>query len=254
MQTITSVQNPIVKLAASLHQRKNRDTNGLFLIEGKKGVEEAIKAGINIKYIFIAAPYETNSVETILTNEKILKKISTTDSPSDIVAIAKQFKHEIKDLFREEKPLIIVLDGVKDPGNLGTIIRTACAANASGIILTGDTADIFNPKVVRSSVGNLWKIPIVEFKDKSNLKETINSYKPCQIIGTSSHEENKTLFQIDLKKPTAIIFGSEAEGMTVEVSNQTDFSIKIPINPEVESLNLSVSTGVVLYEALRQRG
>ncbi|OGH99916.1 MAG: hypothetical protein A2Y25_05490 [Candidatus Melainabacteria bacterium GWF2_37_15] len=244
MQTITSLQNPIVKLATSLHQRKSREETGLFLIEGKKGVEEAINYGLEITQVFT----KENS------NEKILKKISTTDTPPEIVAIAKQFKYDIKDLFKDETPLIIVLENIKDPGNLGTIIRTAKAASASGIILTGDTADIFNPKTVRSSAGNLWKIPIIKLEEKNRLKEIINSNKPCQIIGTKVDKNSeKVYFKVDYKKPTVVVFGSEAEGISDQLAQQCDFLIQIPMHSEIESLNLSVSVGIILYEALRQK-
>lgn len=241
MHNITSLQNPMVKLAVSLHQRKYRDETGLFLIEGKKGVEEAVNYGIEITHVFT----KENSPE------KILKKISTTDTPSETVAIAKQFKYEPKDLFNGAIPLIIVLDNIKDPGNLGTIIRTAKAAGASGIFLTGETADIFNPKTVRSSAGNLWKIPVVRLKKGENLKECL---KHCQVVGTSSYETRKTYFEVDYKRPTAVIFGSEATGISYETRKMADFFVKIPVSREVESLNLSVSVGIILYEALRQRG
>lgn len=244
MEKITSLQNSIVKLAASLQQKKNRDETELFLIEGRKGVEEAEKYGVEITQVFTL---ENSS-------DKILKKISTTHSPPEIIAIAKQFKHELKDLFKDDNPLLIVLEDIKDPGNLGTIIRTAKAASASGIILAGDTADIFNPKVVRSTAGNLWKIPIVKLEEKNNLKQILNKHKTCQIIGTKVDKNTeKVYFDIDYKIPTVILFGSEAEGLSKELGDQCDCQVKIPMNSEVESVNLSVSVGIILYEALRQK-
>ncbi len=244
MQPITSIQNPIVKLAASLHQKKYRDESGLFLIEGEKGVTEAQKHGLEIVHLFTL---ENSS-------EQILKKISTTDTPPNIVAVAKQFTYRLEDLFIVKNPLIIALENIKDPGNLGTIIRTAVAAGVSGIILTGETADIFNPKVVRSTAGNLWKLPIIKIEENSKLKEIINNQNSCQIAGTSSYLSGKNYYEADLTPATVIIFGSEAEGMTEEIARQTDFLVKIPINKNVESLNLGVSVGVILFEAVRQRG
>jgi len=243
MQSVTSLQNPMVKLAASLHQKKNRDETGLFLLEGEKCVEEAQKHGLEIVHLFT----QENS------SEKILKKISTTDTPPTVVAVAKQFSYNTEDLFKSETPLIIALENVKDPGNLGTIIRTATAAGASGIILTGDTVDIFNPKVVRSTAGNLLKLPIVKIEDSSKFKETINSCKQCKIFATSSHLSGKNYYEADFKGATVIIFGSEAEGITDKLLTQVDSSVKIPLYKGIESLNLGISVGIILFEALRQR-
>lgn len=251
MQEITSLQNQTIKLATSLHLKKYRDESGLFLIEGKKCLMEAMKSGLKLTHIFAKESMESFPEEiTYIVDEKILKKISTTDTPPDVIAIAKQFEWDINDLLTEKNPLIIVLENIKDPGNLGTIIRTTKASGASGIILTDNTADIFNPKVVRSTVGNLWKIPIITVTNTNELK---NILKSCQIIGTSSHSSSKIYYNVDYKMPTAVVFGSEAEGMTKEMEKQVNFSVQIPVDKEVESLNLSISVGVILYEANRQR-
>ncbi|MCK5176498.1 MAG: RNA methyltransferase, partial [Candidatus Aenigmarchaeota archaeon] len=166
MQQIFGLQNPIVKMAFSLQQKKNRQKTGMFLIEGFKGVEDALNYGLEITHIFLNSSHKEKILYypknlIYLVDDKILKKISTTDTPPEILAIAKQFKYSIKDLFKDKNPLIIVLENIKDPGNLGTVIRTSKAANASGIILTGDTTDLFNPKTVRSAAANLWKIPVI---------------------------------------------------------------------------------------------
>ena len=253
MQNITSLQNPIIKTVHGLHRKKIRQEAGVFLIEGFKGVEDAINYGLEVTHIFLNEKHAEKMSKfpediLYLVNEKILKKISTTDTHCEVLAVAKQFKYETKDLLKAENPLIIVLEDIKDPGNLGTIIRTAKAANTSGIVLTGETADIFNPKTVRSTVGNLWKIPIV-YLEKDEFK---NLSKKLQFIATTGNSKD-SYFDVDYKTPTAIMFGSEAEGLSEDLLKQTDITAKIPMNSEVESLNLSVSVGVVLYEALRQR-
>ncbi|HSA06496.1 MAG TPA: RNA methyltransferase [Candidatus Gastranaerophilales bacterium] len=259
MQEISSVQNPIIKMATSLHDKKARNESGLFIIEGFKGVEDALNFGLEITHIFLNCSriekikeYPKNLLYMV--NDRILKKISTTDSPPDIIAVAKQFNYNINDILTEQNPIIIAIEDIKDPGNLGTIIRTAKAAGISGIILTGETADIFNPKTVRASAANLWKIPIIHLKEKAKLKELLRTDKPFQFISTSLASKNsKTYFEIDYKQPSVIIFGSEATGISSELNNLADINIKIPMNPEIESLNLSVSVGIILYEALRQR-
>ncbi len=184
-----------------------------------------------------------------------MKKISTTETPPEILAVASQVKYTLEDLFKEKNPLIIVLENIKDAGNLGTIIRTAKAANVSGIILTGDCTDIHNPKVVRSSAANLWKIPVVNFKDTINLKGMIEKYTKCQYFAAQIQKNKKQnlYYEVNYKKPTVVFFGSEADGISEKLGSQADIFIKIPINEEVESLNLSISAGIIIYEAFRQR-
>ncbi len=259
MQEIQSLQNPIIKKITSLHQKKYREEARLFIIEGLKGVKDALSYGLELTHIFLNK-YKSNLAEKFpedllyIVDEKVLKKISTTDSPCEILAVAKMFSYEVKDLLKEETPIILVLEDIKDPGNLGTIIRTGKAANVSGIILTGDSADIFNPKTVRSSAGNLWKIPLVYIENKEKIRETVDPHQKFQFITTAVNRENsKTYFEIDYKIPTVVMFGSESEGISEGLSKQADFSIKIPMNKEIESLNLSVSVAIIVYEAVRQR-
>ena len=259
MQQISSLQNPIIKDVTALHRKKNRQDANLFIIEGFKGVQDALRYGLEVTHIFLNGSKAEKSCEfpeelLYLVNDRILKKISTTDTPCEILAVAKQFKYKINDFLKEANPLIVVLENIKDPGNLGTIIRTAKAANVSGIILTGETADIFNPKTVRSSAANLWKIPILRIEKEYKIKKILNSHKNFQFIATSLNAKNpKIYFKADYKAPSVIMFGSEAEGLSDKLTQQADINIKIPMNSEIESLNLSVSAGIVLYEAVRQR-
>jgi len=260
MQEITSLQNSIIKETAALSQKKHRAETGLFLIEGLKGVEEAVACGLDIKYVFVTASrlgeIQLPQDKIYLVDEKIMKKISTTETPPEILAVASQINFSISDLLKDNNPLIVVLENIKDAGNLGTIIRTAKAASISGIILSGDCIDIYNPKVVRSSAANIWKIPVITFKEGINLRKTIEKYKPCQFLATKLQKENKQKLysEADYKQPTVIFFGSEAHGLSEELSSQADLLVKIPMNEEVESLNLSISAGVILYEAYKQRG
>lgn len=259
MQEITSVQNFIIKETHSLQQKKNRNELGLFLIEGYKGVFEALKCNLNLKNIFISQSFDKALPEfpeekIYRVTEQVLKKISTTETPPDIIATAYQLKFSLEDLFVNENPLIIVLENIKDPGNLGTIIRTAKAANVSGIIITEESVDIYNPKTVRASAANLWKIPIV-YVEKDQIKKTLDKFEQNQFIATvvAKNKSSELYYEIDYKKSTVLMFGSEAEGLSEELLNHADKLITIPMNKEVESLNLSVSVGVILYEASRQR-
>ncbi len=232
----------------------------MFLIEGFKGVKEALKYNLEIKYVFLnkQKSFTENMPQDklFLVDEKILKKISTTETPPEIVAVAFQKKFSLNDMFDKENPLIIVLENIKDAGNLGTIIRTAKAANVSGIILTGEFIDIYNPKVVRSSAANLWKIPTVCHKEIKNLRQEIKKFMPdFQFLAAKvQNDENCVLYnEINYKQPTILFFGSEAEGISDILAKQADIFIKIPMNEEVESLNLSISAGIIIYEAYKQR-
>jgi len=256
MKEISSLQNPIIKEISSLKEKKYRDKTGLYLIEGYKGFVEAQKYGVRIREVFINkdSGYKVEGIDNIYAvNESILKKISTTESPPEIVATAFQERFSLDDILNKKNPLIIMLENIKDAGNLGAIIRTAVACGCSGIILAGTPVDIYNPKTVRSSAGNLWKIPIVNISDYNRIKELSGS---IQIVGTvvSENKKSKIYTDIDYKKPTIIIFGSEAEGISDNVLDIANMSAVIPMEKEAESLNLSISVGVILYEAYHQRG
>lgn len=260
MKEITSVHNSLIKEVHSLSLKKGRNELGMFLIEGLKGVNEALEWGIKVENIFISENFvdEINNFadERIYkVSDQVLKKISTTETPPEIIATARQFKYSTEDLFEEKNPLILVLENIKDPGNLGTIIRTAAASSVSGIILTDKTVDIFNPKTVRSSAANLWKIPIVYISDKEHIKETLDKFLSFQYLAAvvTQDKESVLYYDIDYKQPTVVMFGSEAEGLSKNLTEQADKLINIPMNEDVESLNLSVSVGVVLYEAVRQK-
>jgi TrmH family RNA methyltransferase len=220
LNEITSVTNQKVKDVASLHQRKYRNREGLFLIEGEKGIKEALECGVKLESVFIQhthtvmpgwlqvpqsqigdalnlCPYlvtrhlnQLPDSQLYSVTEPVMKKLSTTDSPPTILAVAHQPKHTLKEVFNPDAPLVAVLENIKDPGNLGTIIRTACACGVSGIILADNTVDVYNPKTVRASVGNLWKIPIVHIEDKKLLKSKINSIQNCQFLATVVKEDS----------------------------------------------------------------
>ena len=254
MNEITSVNNELIKNTAKLLQKKYRDEEGLFLIEGEKAVEEAVLANINIKDIFInktneklIKKYEKNNVT--LVNSKILEKISDAKTAPDIIASAYKFENKI-DKLSKSSSAILLLENIKDAGNLGTAIRTACAFGIDGIILLGDTVDLFSPKVVRSTVGYLWKTPIYKSESFDEIKKYFNTHK---FFATSVNKKLplKSLKEAKIQKPCVIMFGSEAFGLSQEVVQKSDFYVTIPIKGDIESLNLSISIGIVLYEYRR---
>ena len=247
---ITSVNNEVVKQAAKFQQKKYRDEEKKFLIEGFKPIHEAFLAGIEIEQVFVLkekmAKYDFINKNIILTTEPVLKKISSTDTAPEAVAIAKQRIFTLEDIKGAKK--ITLLENIKDLGNLGTILRTAKAFNQDAIILFGDTVDFYNPKCVRSAVGNLWKMPVVQVKDFSVLQEQFKDFDRVATLPKSA--DSVYLKDFSAKAPYLIMFGSEADGLSEELIDFATKKVTIEMDSEVESLNLSVSVGVLLYRIL----
>ena len=248
MIEITSLTNNIVKDVVKLQQKKFREDSGLFLLEGKKPIEEAIANKVELLRVFALNPDELPTTkqefEIIKTNEAVLKKISTTDTAPTMVAVGKQ-KIINNDWLKKAKKIVLFED-IKDAGNLGTILRTASAFNIDGIILYGNTVDLYNPKCVRASVGNLWKNNILKINSIEELKNHLNSFTK---IGTLPKCENSEyLNNFNFPERTCLFFGSEADGLSKDLKSLTDTNITIEMNPTVESLNLAVSASIIMYK------
>ena len=243
---ITSVNNELVKDTVKLQQKKYRDAEKKFLLEGFKAIEEAFNSGIEMEYVFVEARYAQKysflSVPMVLTTEAVLKKISTTDSAPDAVGVAKQKIFTSVDIQSAEK--VVLLEGIKDAGNLGTILRTAKAFSQDAVVLYGDTVDLYNPKCVRSAVGTLWKIPVIHIKDFKTLKDTFTDFE--KVVTLPQAKDTINLKNYKTKLPYLIMFGSEAEGLSEELINFATKKLTIHMSKEVESLNLSVSVGIIL--------
>jgi len=242
---ITSVNNDLIKETAKLLNKKYREESHLFLIEGEKAVQEALDFGIEITKIFTLGKMEQFTGENIVeTTEAVLSKISEAKSAPKVVAIAKQLNQDISKLKDAKK--VILLEGIKDAGNLGTIIRTATAFGIDSIVLYGDTVDLYNPKTVRSAVGNLWKIPTYSIKDIQLIKEYFKSH---EIIATLPKSDN-TIWLKDYipSKKSLIMFGSEADGLSETLKHFATKNITIEMDRNVESLNLSDSVAIFAYK------
>lgn len=260
MKEINSLSNQLIKDIKSLHYKKGRDKTNLFLIEGLKLVKEAIKDKLNLKFIAIkeTSCFEDNLFESKLIDykfsEAVFKKICTTETPTDIIAVAEKTEYNLETLLNKasRSKLFVILDEIKDPGNLGTIIRTSCAAFADAVILTDRSVDKFNPKVIRASAGTMWKIPVVYCEDKNEL---INKLKNNNftLLSTAASAVD-THYSVSYKDNTALVFGTEGSGISEIFSKLCDKTIKIPINSKVESLNVASSVSIILFEALRQKG
>ena len=245
---ITSVNNELVKQTVKLQQKKYRQENKLFLLEGYKCIFEAVKSGINLQQVFVlkekVSQYNFIKKEIIETNSAVLKKISTTDSAPEAVAVAEYPLANIENLKNVKK--VVLLENISDAGNLGTIIRSAVAFNIDAIVLYGSTVDIYNPKCVRSAVGNLWKINIVQINSTSELNKYFNNFER---VATLPKTKNSVWFA-DWKpsEKTLMMFGSEADGLSDELISYATQNLTIEMNKDVESLNLSVSASVIMYK------
>jgi len=243
---ITSINNELVKQTVKLQQKKYRDEEKKFLLEGFKPIEEAFNAKLDIEKVFVLKEkkdkYKFLKEKCILTTEPVLKKISTTDSAPEAVAVAKQKTFTLNDIKDAQK--VVLLENIKDLGNLGTILRTAKAFSQDAVILFGDTVDLYNPKCVRSAVGNLWKLPVVQIKDFEILKKQFGNFEKVATLPQSKNTINLKDFKAT--PPYLIMFGSEAEGLSQKLIDFSSQKLTINMSPEVESLNLSVSVGIIL--------
>ncbi len=246
MQEITSITNTIVKETVKLHQKKYRNEKKLFLLEGYKPIFEAFQEKAEIDTVFVTKEniekFKFLKDKLVITTNAIMEKISTTESAPEAVAIAKQKILTINDI--KNKKRIALLENIKDAGNLGTLIRSAAAFGIDAIILSGDTIDQYNPKVVRSTVGGLFKLPIV----KESVDKTKEVFKNHNFIATVvNHKDTITPEKIDYEKPFVIMLGSEADGLTENAIKISNIKTTIPITKTTESLNLSVAGSILFY-------
>ena len=245
MEKITSASNAIVKETAKLSQKKYREETGLFLAEGEKAIRGLFETNFEIEKLFVSESLVSNfadlKIENIyVVNDVVLNKVSTTKSPCSAVGVFKQKIYEKKTF--ENKKRLLLLENIKDAGNLGTILRSSKAFEVEGVLLLGETIDIYNPKVVRAAVG-CFDLPIINI-DYDDLKRF--SYN---IYSTALYENSLPLKSVDFKEPLIVAFGSEANGLTKEFLNTVkSTNINIETSNEVESLNLSTAVSICLYE------
>jgi len=237
-----------------LKKRSARRKEKLFVVEGPHLVEEAvdqIKFVVYSENLPLVRKLEGQGIECLKISRKQFADLSDVETPQGILAVVKQQEHDLQSVLKVKNPLVVFCVEIQDPGNLGTIIRTADAVSASGVILSKGTVDPYNQKVIRASMGSLFHLPIVQaddvFKTIKQLKE-----KNIQIVVTDISSK-KDFFAIEYRKPCAILVGNEGSGLPKEIVGLADRSVKIPMPGKAESLNVGVSTAVILYEALRQR-
>ena len=260
MQIITSKDNEIIKNVRKLKEKKYRDQNNEYIVEGIKMIKEAISEEAVIKLIVVCEEnansgaidkkllYEIAKYECIYVSKKVFDLISEVKTPQGILAVIK--KDNSEDQIDYKQDVIVVLDGIQDPGNLGTILRTIDSVGLNQVIVSKETADAYNPKVVRSTMGAIFRVNIIE---SDNLLDTLKNIKKhkYKIMATSLETQN-SIYDVDYNKKVLVI-GNEANGVSKEILDYADEKIKIPMLGKTESLNASVATAVILYEYVRNK-
>jgi TrmH family RNA methyltransferase len=261
MKKIESVQNPFIKSLVQLQEKaKARKQTGTFLIEGQREIELALKGGYEIESIlFLPEIISENrlneltnkQINTIEISKDVYQKLAYRDTTEGILAVAKTKSLSLTDLKLSKNPLLLIAEGLEKPGNLGAILRTADAANIDAVIVANPRTDLYNPNIVRSSVGCLFtrqiaigtSEEIVLFLKENN----INFYSATLQNSTSYHTQDYT-------QPTALVVGTEATGLTEIWRKESTSNIIIPMQGEIDSMNVSVAAAILLFEAKRQRG
>lgn len=258
---ITSKDNELVKHIKKLKEKKYREEYGEFIIEGTKMIEEAINENAKIKTIIICDDcktqgcipnelmYEIAKLNCIYVSEKVFGFITDVINPQGILAVIEK-PNLRENKINYENDNFLILDGIQDPGNIGTILRTVDSLNIKQIIVSQDTADIYNPKVVRSTMGAIFRVNVVESDD---LVKTVREMKKHKIkIYATDLNTDKTIYSVNYEK-SAIIIGNEANGVSIKMLQNADERIKIPMIGKTESLNAAVATSIILYEVYREK-
>ncbi len=267
MKSISSAHNPMVKKAVSLKERKGRDASGLFLIEGYRECTRAQAAGISIQTLLICpelflgvneqgviSAAEEAGAHVVCCSSSLFAKLSYRDRPDGLIAIARQMQRRLPDLFpivlKSANPFLIVAEAIEKPGNLGTILRSADAVGVDGVIVCDRCTDIYNPNVVRASVGTLFTIPVVEAGGAETLS-WLRERNIRVVAATPSAELEYT--DADFTGPVALAVGTEQLGLSEIWLRASDIQVRIPMKGVADSLNVATATTLLLYEVVRQR-
>ncbi len=258
MKQITSTQNSFIKSLIQLQEKaKARKKSGSFLIEGMREIELAIKGNYEIETILFLPELVSNNQITKLTDnpieisKEVYQKLAYRDTTEGILAVAKTKSLQLADLKLSENPLILVMEAIEKPGNIGAVLRTCDAAKIDAVIIANPKTDLYNPNIVRSSVGCLFTNQIATGSTEEVIdylmQKNINFYSATLQNSTSYHTQNYTL-------PTALVVGTEATGLSELWRKKATQNIIIPMQGEIDSMNVSVAAAILIFEAKRQRG
>lgn len=261
MLVISSRENSIVKMIKKLQSKKVRLKERMFVVEGMLNVKEAFINKADVKYLILSESQKNKAGELkgylkddttiIVLSDRIFKYISSMTTPQGIAAVVKIEDYDMQNLIEKCEDLIVVIDSVQDPGNVGTIIRTSSAAGAAAVIIGKGSADPYSAKVANSSMGAVFQIPIIYCE---NLLEAVNYLKAncgCKTIAADIRA-NKMYYKIDLTGKTAFVIGNETEGVSKSILETVDLIVKIPLQGKADSLNAGAAASILIYEKVRQ--
>ena len=255
MEKITSTQNPKVKRLAALQQKSaERRREGVFVVEGRRELDHCIEAGYEVESIFVCQDIVPDNLppaaKTYDVSTRVYERIAYRGSTEGIVAIVYAKQLTLNDLKLGDKPFVVVLESVEKPGNLGAVLRSADAAGVDAVIVCDPLTDLYNPNLIRSSIGAIFTVPCVACTSDECIR--FLKERGIQIL-TAQLQDSRLYYDVDMRRPTAIVMGTEATGLTQQWRLAADAHIRIPMLGRLDSLNVSVSAAVLMYEAVRQR-
>ncbi|HET7184824.1 MAG TPA: RNA methyltransferase [Terriglobales bacterium] len=260
LRRVSSRHNALVKELRRAFHDGEPASDGSIAIESVRTIEEAIRSGLRFRTVFFSEsgqaraerllPQLSTQVETLLLPDEVFQGVVATETPQGVAALVRLKTHKLEDLLAATKPLILAAAGVQDPGNLGTMIRSAEAFAAAGLLTGEGTVSPYNPKVVRASAGSLFRLPVLVVELEPVLAELRE--RGLKLLATSSHK-GTPVDEADLTVGAVVLIGNEGAGVPKEIMRQVDKQIAIPHKSKVESLNAGIAASIVLYEAARQR-
>ncbi|AGY58135.1 TrmH family RNA methyltransferase [Gloeobacter kilaueensis] len=259
---LTSRQNPLIKQLRKLHSAKERSEAGLFLVEGTHPVLEAVQSGWKPEVVLVTedwgrahpgelSPIEKATARLEVVSPAVLEAVADTVHPSGIVAALRRRERSWETLLRSGPSLLVLGETLQDPGNVGTIVRSCAAVGADGLILSADSVDPEHPKVLRASAGLWFQNPPLRCLDLEAVIEALLRQN-VQVLAAAA-DGQRTFWQYDLMRPSAFVLGSEGQGLSPALRGAISESVRIPLAPGVESLNVAVSCALLLFEVARQR-
>ncbi|NCB41185.1 MAG: RNA methyltransferase [Clostridia bacterium] len=268
MVSILSSDNSIVKNAAKLAAKKYRDELACYIAEGPNLIREAMQQGIELRSLFflddssmpdsrveelnkLKAKASEMNIATYSLRAEAFLKIAQTDNPQGVLAVVKKKSYSKETFFYDPMGNVLVLDRVQDPGNIGTLLRTAEAAGFSGAMLLKGCGDVYAPKTVRAAAGTLFRLPLLFVATPLEAADILHKNQKC-IYATAADAE-KFYFDVPLATNAAVVLGNEGNGISAELLQQADRLIGIPMGGRTESLNVALAGGIIMYEAFRQR-
>lgn len=268
MQLITSLRNPRVKFLRSLRHRKYRRREGRYLIEGIRIVEEALTSHAPVETLVYAPELlvsdrahalvqNSDPASRLALSEDVFRSLSDRDTPQGIAAVVRIETRSLTELPADDDLLVVVTHQLRDPGNLGAIVRTCDAAGVTGLVVIEPSADLYDPQTVRATMGSLFAFPIVRLTDDTELAPWYAILRslglPLQVVASSAHGQ-RLHYDLDHRRPTVLLIGGERRGLPHALLADADATVRLPMIGRATSLNVSAATAALVYEIIRQRG